>query len=81
MLYPEMSIKEGVAKETLIGLASIRYGCSNLYHGATLTFFQCRLEFKIYLIYNMRNQVIIDKMALSAFMYLCTFGHNSDGFL
>ena len=25
MLYPEMSIKEGVAKETLIGLASIRY--------------------------------------------------------
>ena len=43
MLYPEMSIKEGVTKETLIGLASIRYGCSNLlYHGAcTLTFFQC----------------------------------------
>ena len=40
-----------------------------------------RLEFKIYLIYNMRNQVIIDKMGLSAFMYLCTFGHNSDGFL
>ena len=40
MLYPEMSIKEGVAKEMLIGLASIRYGCSNLlYHGATLTFF------------------------------------------
>ena len=40
MLYPEMSIKEGVAKETLIGLASIRYGCSNLlYRGATLTFF------------------------------------------
>ena len=35
-----MSIKEGVAKETLIGLASIRYGCSNLlYRGATLTFF------------------------------------------
>ena len=40
MLYPEMSIKEGVAKETLIGLASIRYGCSNLlYRGAILTFF------------------------------------------
>ena len=38
MLYPEMTIKEGVAKETLIGLASIRYGCSNLlYHGAILT--------------------------------------------
>ena len=29
----------------------------------------------------MRNQVIIDKMGLSAFMYLCTFDHNSDGFL
>ena len=44
MLYPEMSIKEGVAKETLIGLASIRYGCSNLlYRGASLTFFQCVL--------------------------------------
>ena len=42
MLYPEISIKEGVAKETLIGLTSIRYGCSNLfYRGATLTFFQC----------------------------------------
>ena len=40
ILYPEMSIKEGVAKETLIRLASIRYGCSNLlYRGATLTFF------------------------------------------
>ena len=38
MLNPEMSIKE--AKETLIGLASIPYGCSNLlYRGATLTFF------------------------------------------
>ena len=34
--------KEEVAKETLIGLASIQYGCSNLlYRGATLTFFQC----------------------------------------
>ena len=33
-----MSIKEGV-KETLIGLAPIRYACSNLYMGATLTFF------------------------------------------
>ena len=44
MLYPEMSIKERIAKETLIGLASIRYGCSNLlYRGATLTFFQCML--------------------------------------
>ena len=39
------------------------------------------LEFKIYLIYNMRNQVTIDKMGLSAFMYLCTVGYNSDGFL
>ena len=38
-LYLEMSIKEGIAKETLIGLASIRYGCSNLYRGAILTFF------------------------------------------
>ena len=44
MLYPKMSIKEGVAKETLIGLASIRYGCSNLlYRGAILTFFQCMI--------------------------------------
>ena len=29
----------------------------------------------------MRNQVIIDKMSLLAFMFLCTFGHSSDGFL
>ena len=40
VLYSEMSIKEGVAKETLIGLAPIRYACSNLlYTGATLIFF------------------------------------------
>ena len=40
MLCPEMSIKEEVAKLTLIGLASIRYDCSNLlYRGATITFF------------------------------------------
>ena len=44
-MYPENSIKEGVAKEALIGLAPIRYACSNLlYTGAALTFFQCNEE-------------------------------------
>ena len=41
-----MSIKEGVTKETLIGLAPIRYTCSYLlYSGAALTYFQCTIYF------------------------------------
>ena len=61
MLYPEMSIKEGVAKDTLIGLAPLRYGWSNLlYRGATLTFF-FSVDSSSYLfsIMNKRNYLLI----------------------
>ena len=46
-----MLVKEGVAKETLIGLAPIRYACSNLlYMGATSTFFSayCKINEQIW---------------------------------